>query len=83
MSRSYIDLELDTENKEWLEHDKDNYDTIEFNIKSKDVRNRPPCVSEYRLEGDEEDLREFIQNEYNSGNENELNDVLNSIIKID
>ncbi len=79
--KSYIDLDLDIESKDWLEYDKDYYDTIEFNIKSKDVKNKPPCVSSYRLEGEKEDLEEFIKNEYNSGNEKELEDVLSAIVE--
>ena len=80
--KSYVDLELNIESKDWLEYDKDYYDNIEFNVKSKDVRNKPPCVSIYRLEGEKEDLEEFIINEYNSGNKNELKDVLNAIVEM-
>ena len=86
MSRYFIDLELDIESKDWLEHDKDSYSDINFSIKAKDTRKKPPCIAEYRLEGELDDLKEFLAYEYNPGEigtENkELLSLYNSITEI-
>lgn len=58
--KSYVDLELDIDNKDTIEYYKDMYDTIEFNIKAKDTRKKPPCIVEYRLEGSIDDLKDII-----------------------
>lgn len=81
MSKSFIDLELDIESKDWLEYDKDNYPGIEFNIKSKDTRKKPPCIAEYRLEGNEDDLKEFLCYEYNPETPGKMNETIESLYK--